>query len=125
LKFLIDNALSPLLAEHLRQAGHDAVHVRDFGLQAAGDEEILERAKSDGRIMISADTDFGTLLALRAERQPSLILFRQTGNRRPSAQAMTVLANLPAIESQLESGCVVVLEETRLRLRPLPIGGTE
>ncbi len=45
------------------QAGHDAVHVRDFTLQAAADNEIFERAKNYGRVVVSADTDFGTLLA--------------------------------------------------------------
>jgi predicted nuclease of predicted toxin-antitoxin system len=44
-KFLIDNALSPVLAEHLKTAGHDALHVRDYGLQAAGDDEIFDRAQ--------------------------------------------------------------------------------
>src|SRR6476619_5918732 len=62
LKFLVDNALSPTIAEHLRNGGHDAVHVRDFGLQAASDEEIFEKAKRQDRIIVSADTDFGTIL---------------------------------------------------------------
>jgi len=43
-RFLVDNALSPVFARELKQSGHDAVHVRDYGLQASSDQEILERA---------------------------------------------------------------------------------
>jgi Domain of unknown function (DUF5615) len=53
-KFLVDNNLSPLLAKSLKAAGHDAVHVRDLGLQAATDEIVLEQARSDERVAETA-----------------------------------------------------------------------
>jgi hypothetical protein len=49
LRFLLDNNLSPALAVGLCEAGHDAVHVRDYGLERAGDQEIFERALSEGK----------------------------------------------------------------------------
>ena len=63
MKLLVDNALSPVLAELLRKAGHEAVHVRDIGLHHAADEDIFERAASEDFVLVTADTDFGTLLA--------------------------------------------------------------
>lgn len=123
-RFLVDNALSPALAVGLRTAGHDAVHVRDLGLADAPDAEIFDRAAADERTIISADTDFATLLATRGARRPSVILFRRRRGRRPAAQLATLRANLPGLAAALDEGCVVVIEDARIRRRSLPIQRT-
>jgi predicted nuclease of predicted toxin-antitoxin system len=125
LRFLIDNALSPVLAECLRIASHDAKHIRDWNMQAATDEQIFELAGREERILVSADTDFGTILSLRREAKPSVILFRKPSQRRPEQQSALLLANLPALATSLQQGCVAVIEESRVRVRPLPIGRSE
>ena len=125
MRFLVDNALSPLVAEGLRKAGHDAVHVQDYELQEGEDEEVFMMAAEEHRILVSADTDFGMLLALREQNKPSIILFRRGSDRRPEKQVALLLLNLPNIEKVLEHGCIVIFEQTRLRIRPLPINYEE
>ena len=121
MRFLIDNALSPVVAEGLRQADHDAIHVRDLGLAAADDETIFELADRDQRVIVSADTDFGTILALRNAARPSVILFRGATPRNPIGQVKLLLANLREIAPSVERGAVVVLEPQRIRIRTLPM----
>ena len=119
--FLVDNALSPQLAKGLRAAGLDAVHVRDLGFQAANDEALFELAAREDRILLSEDTDFGTLLALRESAKPSVILFRHMPNRSAVSLTSILLTNLDAVEADLTTGAIVVFEANRIRVRRLPI----
>ncbi len=82
---------------------------------------MLTRAAPEDRIVVSADTDFGTLLAARRMRSPSLVLFRGGVSRRPEEQAALLLANLGKVREDLEAGVVIVIEPGRMRLRALPI----
>jgi len=112
--------LSPQLARGLLAAGHDALHVRDVGLGTAEDETIFDLALAEERVIISADTDFGSLLAERQESKPSFILFRRIADE-PRQQLAILLANLESILEALDGGSVVVIEQRRMRIRSLPI----
>ena len=121
MKFLIDNALSPLLATGLTSAGYDAIHLWRVGQTSATDEEIFMKAFGERRVIVSADTDFGTIFTKEKMPKPSVILFRRSSQRRPEKELALLLANLPAVENQLSQGAVVVIEETRVRLRLLDL----
>jgi predicted nuclease of predicted toxin-antitoxin system len=110
-----------LVAEGLREAGHDAAHVRDYGMAAEDDDAIFECAAKENRILISADTDFGTLLALREKKNPSVILFRRSTQRQPEGQIALLVSNVERLSADFERGCVVVFEGARIRVRRLPI----
>ena len=123
MKLLIDNALSPRVAEGLLSGGYQAVHVRRLGMADASDETIFQWCLANDHVIVSADTDFGALLAQRRADKPSVLLLRRISQRRPKAQLELLLANLPALIEPLEVGSIVVVEENRIRVRTLPIHG--
>ena len=125
MRFLIDNALSPEVARLLREAGHDAVHVRDYGLHAAEDFVILQRAANEGRVVVSADSDFAMLLAVRRRSKPSFILCREADLVRARDHVNRILDSLPSIEGELAAGCVGTFRRGRTRVRSLPFTGQE
>ena len=63
MRLLIDTNLSPKVAASLSKAGLESVHGGDVGLLTALDRGILEYAAANALVIISADSDFGELLA--------------------------------------------------------------
>jgi predicted nuclease of predicted toxin-antitoxin system len=120
-KLLLDANLSPKVARLLKQAGHDAIHVGDIGLLSAPDPEILQAAAKEERVLLTADSDFGALLALGSLASPSVVLLRSADHLRPFEQAELIAANLPPITKDLEKGAIASLTRDRLRVRELPV----
>jgi predicted nuclease of predicted toxin-antitoxin system len=97
------------------------VHVREYDMRAAPDTAVLARAASENRVLLSADTDFGGLLARERADKPSVLLIRRLAGRRAAEQVTVVLDNLDAVAADLESGAIVVLTDTVIRVRRLPV----
>jgi predicted nuclease of predicted toxin-antitoxin system len=119
-RFLIDECLPARIAELLRAAGHDCAHVYELGLGGQPDEQIMAAADRENRILVSADTDFGELLANAPVLAPSVILLRRTDKQARSLTAV-ILANLAQITDDLAAGALVVISDARIRARRLPM----
>ena len=120
MKFLADMGVSVSTIASLREAGHDSVHLRDEGLIRMEDAGILDKARSEGRVVLTFDLDFGDLLAASGANLPSAIIFRLR-NQTPSSVRPRLFEVLSNCEADLNSGAIVVVEEARYRVRRLPI----
>jgi predicted nuclease of predicted toxin-antitoxin system len=120
-RFLADMGVDIRVVEWLRGRGHEAIHVREHGMHRASDDAIFAKAIGEDRIVLTFDLDFGTLAALTRERSPGVVLFRLS-----NARLTTVIARLGTVLTEaadaLARPAVVLVEDTRLRIRDLPIG---
>ena len=124
MRLLIDNPLPPSLARILGDAGHDVLHVGELGLHAADDETILALALEQRRVVVTADADFGALLALGGAAGPSVVFIRGVTPRAPMRLAPILISALATATDALLRGAIVVVDDARMRVRTLPIGGT-
>lgn len=121
MRFLLDMGLGRRTAEFLRDQGHDAVHLRDEGLQRLSDERIVEKAISERRVVLTHDLDFGRIVALSRGQLPSVITFRLTDMR--AGEVNRRLEDvLSRFASMLEEGALISVTDDAVRVRRLPVG---
>ena len=120
LKFLIDMNLSPQWAPVLEKHGWQAVHWAAIGAQGASDEEIMAWARARQYVVFTHDLDFGAMLALSHEAGPSVLQIRAEDTL-PDYLEGPVVAALNQHEADLSAGALVVVDESRSRVRVLPI----
>ena len=104
--FLIDAQLPPSLAEALKRAGCQAIHVADIGLLNASDREIWNEAISRSAILVTKDRDFPQLRA--AKDEGPVVLWIRVGNKDNRTLIAQILRALPAITSAIERGESVI-----------------
>jgi predicted nuclease of predicted toxin-antitoxin system len=116
MRFLADMGVAQRIVDWLRTEGHEAVHLREEGLQRMPNGEIFKKAASEERIILTFDLDFGEIVALSGDRRVSVILFRLHNTRTPHVidRLRKVLKDAG---QALEQGAIVVVEESRHRAR--------
>ena len=111
--------VSPRAVAHLTAAGHDAVHAQSIGLAAAPDSTILDTARAEGRIVVTADLDYPRLLAMQRADSPGVILFR--GGSYSDQEMLGLLDRVLARAAVLGlERSITVVDRSRIRWRRLP-----
>jgi predicted nuclease of predicted toxin-antitoxin system len=113
-KLLIDTCISGTVRDALQAAGHDAVWTGDWP-QDPGDDEILNHAHQENRILITLDKDFGELAVVHGHPHSGII---RLVNWTTQQQATTSLLVLERYSVELESAAIVTAEPGRIRVRP-------
>lgn len=120
IKIVIDMNLSPDWVPLVQNAGWLATHWSTVGDPKATDRTIMDWAEANGYVVFTHDLDFGTILALTHKAGPSVLQVRGQ-DVLPDHMGDLVIAAIGQHESDLESGALVVVDESKNRVRILPI----
>ena len=117
MRLLVDECCDPRLVAALRQAGHDVRYVLEID-RGASDEQLVALSIEQDRILITEDR-FRRAAIRHAKRLPGLILIRiaPENRRRKPARVLALLAK----RGDRLPGNYAVVDETGVRLRPIPM----
>ena len=118
MKILIDMNLSRGWVTFLREKGHDVEHWSKMGKQDAPDGDIVSAARVGGYVVLTCDLDFGNILAMSGNTNPSVIQLRSLSTL-PRFTGELVSAAITVAEADLDAGAILTLEPGRTRLRSL------
>lgn len=120
MKVLVDMNLSPDWVRFLAEAGFEAVHWSKVGPTRATDSELMNWGAENGHIVLTADLDFGAILAATRRSQPSVVQLR--GERlSPRAIGDAVVRAIRQARQELFDGALISIDTARARLRILPL----
>jgi predicted nuclease of predicted toxin-antitoxin system len=124
MRFLADAGVAPRVVTWLREQGHDARHLFEEGLHRLPDGEIFQKAAREQSILLTFDLDFGEIVAFSGSVEAKVILFRLNNTRTDF-----VLSRLAPVLREsghlLSTGVIVIVEDSRHRIRQLPIRKSE
>jgi predicted nuclease of predicted toxin-antitoxin system len=120
MRLLADLHIAPRTVQFLRSLGHDVLRVTDLLPATASDESIVERAGQDQRIILTQDLDMTAIIALSRRQYPSLVTLRLSSVRIEFVNSI-LQRTLPVLEHDLQQGALVTIEDSRVRLRRLPL----
>lgn len=99
-----------------------AIHVSRLSMSTASDAMIVRYARENGFVVVTLDADFHALLALSGAHAPSVIRIREQGLN-SSAFCRLMQSIWPKVAAAVESGALITVTKTRIRIRRLPITG--
>ena len=117
MRLLADENLPHALVRALREAGHDVLSASET-FSAASDETVLDRARTEARVLITFDADFGRMIFAEHFAPPPGVIYLRSPPPSPDEtvrRVLRVLANdAPAIDGYFVS------IDTTSRFHPLP-----
>jgi predicted nuclease of predicted toxin-antitoxin system len=115
-EFKIDENLPSEACRILQDAGHGAVSVLDQELGGHPDSDIAIVCKTEGRALITLDTDFGNILAYPPAGFPGIIVIRTKDQAKPTVLNF-VHRIVAALQSHSLPGRLWIVENDRMRIR--------
>ena len=116
MQFKIDENLPIEIAELLTTAGHDAKTVNDQQLQGVSDHILIDRCKSEQRVLVTLDTDFSDIRAYPPEEFSGIIVLRVRIQAKHHV-VKVFRGIIPLISREPLMQRLWIIEENRVRIR--------